>query len=113
LRFAPSPSFDRKGAWLKFLFWGIAITAEITAHFFAEHLEGRWLRGIGSLSERYATLTSIIMGEAMNSLAGTLRVSRINLAWHNVHFTPSLTSQGLVSVDKSLPWYVELHHVVF
>ncbi|KAF8605508.1 hypothetical protein BDV93DRAFT_605436 [Ceratobasidium sp. AG-I] len=65
------------GARTKFILWGVALLVEMVAHLvefqmrFYEH-SGLKVRSHGSIVERFVGITVVILGEGVNSIAGTL-----------------------------------------
>ncbi|KAB5590533.1 hypothetical protein CTheo_6032 [Ceratobasidium theobromae] len=57
----------------KFIMWGVATAIEIAGHWFAP--PPNHLRSMGSLTSRLANLVTIILGEGLNGITGTLRFS--------------------------------------
>ncbi|KAG9125487.1 hypothetical protein FRC07_007418 [Ceratobasidium sp. 392] len=66
---------EAKGATLKFILWGTGILVEAIAHiarFQWEINDGLRLKSRGSIVGRLTTITTIIVGEGINAIAGTL-----------------------------------------
>ncbi|KAJ1304851.1 hypothetical protein OPQ81_005984 [Rhizoctonia solani] len=62
------------GAKIKYALWGIAILVEMIAHIIRTQLEinqGIRLRSHGSIATRLCGITTIIVGEGINAIAGT------------------------------------------
>ncbi|KAF8609066.1 hypothetical protein BDV93DRAFT_519088 [Ceratobasidium sp. AG-I] len=62
------------GAKVKFILWGVAILVEVIAHvlrFQWDINDGVRLRSHGSVAERLGDITTIILGEGINAIAGT------------------------------------------
>ncbi|KAF8609072.1 hypothetical protein BDV93DRAFT_551865 [Ceratobasidium sp. AG-I] len=65
---------ESHGATVKFIFWGVAILVEVIAHvlrFQWEINDGIRLRSHGSIVGRLGGITTIILGEGINAIAGT------------------------------------------
>ncbi|CAE6439157.1 hypothetical protein ACGC1H_006898 [Rhizoctonia solani] len=62
------------GAKIKYALWGVAILVEVVAHIARTQLEinqGVRLRSHGSIATRLCDITTIIIGEGINAIAGT------------------------------------------
>ncbi|CAE7226053.1 unnamed protein product [Rhizoctonia solani] len=62
------------GAKIKYALWGVAILVEMIAHIVRTQLEvnqGVQLRSHGSIASRLCDITTIILGEGINAIAGT------------------------------------------
>ncbi|KAG8722184.1 hypothetical protein FRC08_005933 [Ceratobasidium sp. 394] len=73
-----SSSYGRtpQGARIKYVLWGIAILVEVVAHIVRSRMDigegdGIRLRSHGSITERLTNITTIILGECINAIAGT------------------------------------------
>ncbi|KAG9123172.1 hypothetical protein FRC07_000150 [Ceratobasidium sp. 392] len=64
----------------KFIMWGVATLIELTAHMFAP--PPSHLRSMGSLSGRLSTLVTIILGEGLNAITGTLKFAVQSLGFN-------------------------------
>ncbi|KAG9078266.1 hypothetical protein FS749_009750 [Ceratobasidium sp. UAMH 11750] len=64
----------------KFIMWGVATLIEIAGHGFAP--PPSHLRSMGSLSGRLSTLVTIILGEGLNAITGTLRFAVQSLGFN-------------------------------
>ncbi|KAJ1303927.1 hypothetical protein OPQ81_008338 [Rhizoctonia solani] len=64
----------------KFIMWGVATAIEVAGHFFAP--PPGHLRSMGSLTARLATLVTIILGEGLNGITGTLRFAATSLGFN-------------------------------
>ncbi|QRW10054.1 Serine/threonine-protein kinase [Ceratobasidium sp. AG-Ba] len=64
----------------KFIMWGVATLIEIAGHAFAP--PAGHLRSMGSLSARLATLVTIILGEGLNAITGTLKLAVQSLGFN-------------------------------
>ncbi|KAG9088903.1 hypothetical protein FS749_001767 [Ceratobasidium sp. UAMH 11750] len=65
-----------QGARIKYVLWGIAILVEVIAHIVRFQMDigegdGIRLRSHGSITERLTNITTIILGEGINAIAGT------------------------------------------
>ncbi|KAG9085981.1 hypothetical protein FS749_003988 [Ceratobasidium sp. UAMH 11750] len=65
-----------QGARIKYVLWGIAILVEVVAHIVRSRMEigegdGIRLRSHGSITGRLTNITTIILGECINAIAGT------------------------------------------
>ncbi|KAG8731656.1 hypothetical protein FRC11_003039 [Ceratobasidium sp. 423] len=64
----------------KFIMWGVATAIEVAGHFFSP--PASHLRSMGSLTARLATLVTIILGEGLNGITGTLRFAATGLGFN-------------------------------
>ncbi|KAH7333927.1 hypothetical protein B0J17DRAFT_118509 [Rhizoctonia solani] len=64
----------------KFIMWGVATAIEVAGHFFSP--PASHLRSMGSLTARLATLVTIILGEGLNGITGTLRFAATSLGFN-------------------------------
>ncbi|KAG8695384.1 hypothetical protein FRC09_009186, partial [Ceratobasidium sp. 395] len=64
----------------KFIMWGVATLIEIAGHGFAP--PPNHLRSMGSLSGRLSTLVTIILGEGLNAITGTLKFAVQSLGFN-------------------------------
>ncbi|CAE6512666.1 unnamed protein product [Rhizoctonia solani] len=64
----------------KFIMWGVATAIEVAGHYFAP--PAGHLRSMGSLTARLATLVTIILGEGLNGITGTLRFAATSLGFN-------------------------------
>ncbi|CAE7231367.1 unnamed protein product [Rhizoctonia solani] len=64
----------------KFIMWGVASAIEVAGHFFSP--PASHLRSMGSLTARLATLVTIILGEGLNGITGTLRFAATSLGFN-------------------------------
>ncbi|KAG8744234.1 hypothetical protein FRC10_010596 [Ceratobasidium sp. 414] len=64
----------------KFIMWGVATLIEIAGHGFAP--PPSHLRSMGSLSGRLSTLVTIILGEGLNAITGTLKFAVQSLGFN-------------------------------
>ncbi|CAE7226255.1 unnamed protein product [Rhizoctonia solani] len=64
----------------KFIMWSVATVIEVASHYFSPP-DGH-LRSMGSLTARLATLVTIILGEGLNAITGTLRFAATSLRFN-------------------------------
>ncbi|KAF8674595.1 Bacterial low temperature requirement A protein (LtrA) [Rhizoctonia solani] len=64
----------------KFIMWGVATAIEVAGHYFAP--PAGHLRSMGSLTARLATLVTIILGEGLNGITGTLKFAATSLGFN-------------------------------
>ncbi|CUA74339.1 Serine/threonine-protein kinase TEL1 [Rhizoctonia solani] len=64
----------------KFIMWGVATAIEVAGHYFSP--PASHLRSMGSLTARLATLVTIILGEGLNGITGTLRFAATSLGFN-------------------------------
>ncbi|KAF8597704.1 hypothetical protein BDV93DRAFT_527205 [Ceratobasidium sp. AG-I] len=64
----------------KFIMWGVATAVEIAGHAFAP--PPSHLMSMGSLTARLATLVTIILGEGLNAITGTLKFAVSSLGFN-------------------------------
>ncbi|EJD37325.1 hypothetical protein AURDEDRAFT_188092 [Auricularia subglabra TFB-10046 SS5] len=58
--------------WARLLLWLGGVGSEVLVFLFVPDVDGRQLRNVDTMGERLSSLTTIILGEGLNSLAGTL-----------------------------------------
>ncbi|EJD47709.1 hypothetical protein AURDEDRAFT_123294 [Auricularia subglabra TFB-10046 SS5] len=64
----PGGSAGRNSQVAKFVLWALALLVEIGAYLYAALPPSRGLRRQGSMSERLATLTTVVLGEGLNGM---------------------------------------------
>ncbi|EUC64527.1 low temperature requirement protein LtrA [Rhizoctonia solani AG-3 Rhs1AP] len=64
----------------KFIMWGVATAIEVAGHYFSP--PANHLRSMGSLTARLATLVTIILGEGLNGITGTLKFAATSLGFN-------------------------------
>ncbi|KAG8927225.1 hypothetical protein FRC02_008358 [Tulasnella sp. 418] len=65
----------RASSVVQLVLWGSAMLIELIGHAFTPDDSKDQLRGHGSITERLSTLTVIVMGEGLNGLCNTLKLS--------------------------------------
>ncbi|KAF8597707.1 hypothetical protein BDV93DRAFT_610240 [Ceratobasidium sp. AG-I] len=65
----------------KFIMWGVATAIEVAGHIFAP--QPSHLKSMGSLTARLATLVTIILGEGLNAITGTLKFAVASLGFNS------------------------------
>lgn len=66
---------EQSAVWARLLLWVSGVGVEVASYLIVPDVDARLLANMDTMGERLSSLTSIILGEGLNSLAGTLVLS--------------------------------------